>query len=68
MAWKKHWFDKIRPALVKGNVMMPEEENWAIQKCHKFDKAIAEIYFVVKCAKELKLDLLKANWILNKIM
>ena len=41
--------------------MMPEEENWVLQKCHKFDKAIVESNFVMKCARELKLDLLKSK-------
>ena len=41
--------------------MMPEEEYRALQKCHKFDKAIVEFNFVMKCARELKLNLLKSN-------
>ncbi|MGV8106914.1 MAG: hypothetical protein ACP5OH_03985 [Nitrososphaerota archaeon] len=41
--------------------MMPEEENRALQKCHKFDKPIVEFNFVMKCARELKLDLLKGK-------
>ena len=41
--------------------MMPEEENRALQKCHKFDKAIVEFNFVMKCAREPKLDLPKCK-------
>ena len=41
--------------------MMPEEENCALQKCHKFDKAIVEFNSVMKRAGELKLNLLKSK-------